>query len=443
MKEFLNKLIFSKGLFGGTIWSAIGLLLNSIFYFLFLSFSGKALGADGVGILGVFYSFYMLISFFLGSGFRDYIVRRISELKAKNEYKKVKDLIDETLTYLFFLFVISLLLFLTLKGFLLKRVFNQSFFLFISSFLCLFFFTTTIVGRGFLIGKKIFSVFSFLIFLRGLFFLFFGIFLYVKRLQKIEYFIYPHIFAEFSNFLFFVLYFAYLKRSFIFKINFEFLKHGIFSMSFSNTIFQSFFNYPILLLKFKNVPESLIGNFTAEISLFQALRIFFASYFIPVYPHISSSYYEGKKKKFKRTIYISFILILVLISIFTLFVLLLGKEFLYLFFPKKNFVFYEKEFLLLSFALALHLISRLYSRIFFAIQEEKIVFKTILFWLLIFTIPYVIVRSKDEIFLMLFLLNFSTVIISLIFALFFIKIFNSKGSIPGTKIKEKKNEDIC
>jgi len=443
LKEFLNKLILSKGLFGGTIWSAIGLISNSIFYFLFLSFSGKTLGAEGVGVLGIFYSFYVLISFFSGSGFRDYIVRKISELRAKNEYKKVRTLIDETLTYLFSLFIISIILFLIFKNFLLNRLFNQNSFLFISSFLCFFFFTTAIIGRGFLIGKKIFSAFSSLIFLRGLFFLFFGIFLYLKKQNKIELFIYPYIFAEFSNFLFFTFYFAYLKRSFIFKINFEFLKQGIFSMSFSNTIFQSFFNYPILLLKLKNVSETLIGNLTAEISIFQALRIFFSSYFVPVYPHISSSYYEGKRKKFRRTIYISFALIFILISIFTVFALLFGKEFLYLFFPRKKFVFYEKEFLLLSFALLFHLISRFYSRIFFAVQKHGVVFKTILFWLLIFTIPYVIIKSKNEIVFILLLLNISTIIISLIFTLFFIKIFNSKGSIPEKEIKEEKNEDIC
>ncbi|MEO0289678.1 MAG: hypothetical protein ABIN15_00380 [candidate division WOR-3 bacterium] len=441
MKEILQKILFTKGLIGGTVWSTFGLFSNSVFYFLYLSFVGKIVSAEGVGVLGIFYSFYTFSSFFLGSGFRDYLTRKITELKAKNEYKKLSDLLDETFTYVFLTFIFSFIFFFVFKDLLLKKLFNNSFFLFLCAFLAHFFSTISLIGRGILLGKKLFYLFSLLTFIRGLIFLIFGFLFFLKGIDKIPIFIIPYIISEFSNFIFFVLYFIYLKKGFRFKANFNFLKEGIFSMSFSNTVFQGFYNYPIILMKIKNISDTLIGNLTAEISIFQSVRLFFNSYFVPVYPHVASSYYEGKRKKFFKTIFYSLILIFTSVLAFTILVIFGGKTFLYLFFPKNKFTFYTSEFLLLSLSLLLHLLTRFFSRIFFAIQRENFVFNILLMWLLILTIPYVIIKSNNEIIFLLFLINILSFISALIFIYFSIKIFTKKGSNPF-KEGEIRNENF-
>lgn len=442
MKEILEKIILTKGLIGGTIWTTFGFFSNSIFYFLFLSYAGKTISAEGVGVLGIFYSFYTFSSFFLGSGFRDYLTRKISELRAKNEYKNLSDLLDETFTYVFLTFIFSFVFFFFLKNLLLKKLFNNSFFLFLCAFLAQFFATVSLIGRGVLLGKKLFYLFSLLTFLKGSIFLVFGFLLFLKNINKISLFIIPYILSEFTNFFFFVLYFIYLKRGIKFKVNFNFLKEGIFSMSFSNTIFQGFYNYPIILMKIKNVSDTLIGNLTAEISVFQALRLFFNSYFVPVYPHVASSYYEGKRKKILKTFFYSIILIFLSILIFTVLILFAGKTFLYLFFPKNKFIFYTSEFLLLSLSLLLHLLTRFFSRIFFAVQRENLVFNILLIWLLILTAPYFIIKSKKETNFLLSLINISSFISALIFVNFSIKIFTKKGSNPF-KEGDTRNENFC
>ncbi|MEN3043713.1 MAG: oligosaccharide flippase family protein [Candidatus Hydrothermales bacterium] len=438
----LKKLLFTKGLIGGTIWTTFGHFSQSFFYFLFLSFSGKVIGSEGVGILGVFYSFYNFTSFLLGSGFRDYLSRKIVELKAKGESEKIKDLVDESFTYISLVFLLSILFFLILKDLLLKKFFNNDFFILFGAFLVHFFSIFSSIGIGFLIGKRLFYAFSLVNILKGLFFLLFGFFYFIKGIDRINLFIVVYILSELSNFLFFLFYLIYLKRSFLFKINLNFLKGGIFSMGFSNTLIQSYFSYPILLLKLKNVADDLIGNFTAEISIFQAVKLLFNSYFVPVYPHISSSYYEGKRKKFFRTIVLSSILIFISLVFFTIFIVSIGKSFLHLFFPKNKFKFYTDEFLLLSLSLLFYLFSRFFSRVFFAIKKEGIVFKNLLLWLLILTLPFFIIDFKNKIIFLLSLNSFATFINALIFTVFFIRIFSLKGSIPF-KEERLKDEDFC
>ncbi|MEN3045481.1 MAG: oligosaccharide flippase family protein [Candidatus Hydrothermales bacterium] len=441
MEAIVKKILFNS-LVIGTLWTTVGHIVQSFFYFLFLSFSGKVIGSEGVGILGVFYSFYNFTSFLLGSGFRDYLSRKIVELKSKGENEKIKDLIDESFTYTLFVFFLSLLFFLILKNFLLEKFFNNNSFILFSAFLVHLFSVFSSIGLGFLIGKKLFYAFAFVHTLKGLIFLFFGFFYFIKRVSSTNLFVTVYILSEFSNFFFFLVYLIYLKKSLTFKINLNFLKEGILSMGFSNTIIQSYFGYPILLLKLKNVPDDLVGNFTAGISVFQAVKLLFNSYFVPVYPHISSFYYEGKKKKFFKTIIFSSILIFISLLFFTLFIISIGKSILYLFFPKHKFKFYTSEFLLLSVSLLFYLFSRFFSRVFFAIQKENIVFINFLLWLLVLTLPFLLLNFKNKIISLLILNSFATFVNALIFTVIFIKIFSPKGSIP---LKEEKirNEDIC
>ncbi len=431
MRDIIKRFLFSKGLFGGTFWSFIGLVANSIFVFFYLSLVGKKAGPEILGMVGVFYSFYMFISFLFGSGFRDYVVRKISKYAAKNEYKKVKNLVDEAVSYLIFVLILNIFLFLIFNWLILKKLFNGNYFLFFSSFLCFFLLTFGIVGRGFVVGKKIFSAFGILFFLRGFLLFFSGLFFYIKGLKDLKFYIYPFIIAEFSNFILYAFYLIYLKRGIFFKINFNLPLNEIFSMSFSNSVLNSFFTLPLILLKIKNVSENLIGNFTAEISAFRGLRVFFASFFVPAYPAISSSYYKGDKKNFRKIIYLSFSLIFFFVAIFTFFIVLWGQSFLYIFFPKKDFIFYKKEFLLLSVSLLFHLITRFFTRVFFGSERHNFVWKVLFLWVLILVIPYLLIKTKNEINLILIFLIISTLISSLIFAYLFLKIFNSKGSIPS------------
>jgi O-antigen/teichoic acid export membrane protein len=423
---------FSRSIFGGTVWSGFGFISNSVFYFLFLSISGKRVGAEGVGIIGVFYSVYVFLSLFVASGFRDFIVRKISEYWALNKKEKLSELHHKLKG--FYLLISTLIIIILGAGanIITSKVFDNNFKIFIFFILSLLMFSFNIGARGFFIGKRNFPFVGAIFFLRGFILFISGILLFYWNIKNIEHYIFSFVISEFIGFL---ISFAYVfgsnpKEVFSLNIDLSIPIKNIFSMNISNSIIGSFFALPILLLKIKNVPPELIGNFTAEISLFQAVRTFFASFFVPLFPFISLSYFGGKKRKFFKYIIIGFSLISLVVLSFTFLIILFGAKFLNIFFSAKEFSFNKTEFLLLGFALLFHLFTRLFSRIFFGTKKEKYVWKILVIWFIMLTLPFLYFNFQNPILSLLVILILSTLLCSLIFFTLFLKIFTYEGSIP-------------
>lgn len=378
----------------GMLYNLLGLGISGIAIFLFNILAGRLLGPEKYGIVAVFYSALVTVQTLIGGGFRDVVVKYISH--HEDEKSKLESILYSVLLISLFFYVIFLLIFLTLRGVITRKIFEGEnlyfiFFLFASFLIPLFW-----ILNAFFEGIRKFNISAMNLVIFHSFFPIMFLIFYIAHLSQPD-----GTLLGISLAPVFPLFYLFLKLK----------KEGIQPFRGSkkewiNTLFKAsilltlanffdifIFRSPPLLAKLTGENSSRIAGFIgAFLSILSIVRTTSIALFSSLLPNLNKAIQSNNIPLTKRYIRNSYIFIGSLGFLVVIFFGLSGPWILKLFYGTK-YIMNQRVTIFFSLFLIFYLLARLSNRILLSMTSYR--------WLVISPATAIIVLISSFAFLKL------------------------------------------